>query len=69
MRIISGKYKGKVLEELTIEEYNKFSEVFGEDLYGEIDLKNCVEKRISAGGCGASSVTAQISYLKEFVSD
>ena len=60
---------GKVLEKMTLEEYNKFSEVFEDDLYPEIDLKNCVEKRISAGGCGKDSVEAQISYLKEFISD
>ena len=61
--------RGTVLEDLPIETYKEFSEVFEDDLYGEIDLKNCVKKRISAGGCGAASVASQISFLKEFISD
>ena len=55
---------GKVLEEVTIEEYKAFSEMFEKDLYNAIDLKNCVESRISAGGTGAASVNAQIEYLE-----
>jgi len=61
--------QGTVLEKLPLDTYKRFSEVFDDGLYLEIDLKNCVEKRISAGGCGSSSVDAQISYLKEFISD
>lgn len=55
---------GKVLESLELSEYRKFSELFCEDLYSEIDLKNCVEKRISAGGTSVSSVEAQISAVR-----
>ena len=55
---------GKVLETLELSEYNKFSDLFCDDLYSEIDLKNCVEKRISAGGTSVSSVEAQISAVR-----
>ncbi len=55
---------GKVLETLELSEYKKFSELFEGDLYSEIDLKNCVEKRISAGGTSVSSVEAQISAVR-----
>ncbi len=55
---------GKVLETLELSEYKKFSELFESDLYSEIDLKNCVEKRISAGGTSVSSVEAQISAVR-----
>ncbi len=55
---------GKVLETLELSEYKKFSELFCEDLYSEIDLKNCVEKRISAGGTSVSSVESQISAVR-----
>lgn len=55
---------GKVLESLELSEYRKFSELFCEDLYSEIDLKNCVEKRISAGGTSVSSVESQISAVR-----
>ncbi len=55
---------GKVLETLELSEYKKFSELFCEDLYSEIDLKNCVEKRISAGGTSVSSVESQICAVR-----
>ncbi len=55
---------GKVLETLELSEYKKFSELFESDLYSEIDLKNCVEKRISAGGTSVSSVESQISAVR-----
>ena len=56
---------GEVLETLTLEEYKKYSDIFENDLYNEIDLKTCVEKRISEGGTSVSSVIAQINYVKE----
>ena len=55
----------RVLEELTLEEYKKMSELFEEDLYTEIDLLTCVEKRISEGGTSVSSVVKQIAYVRE----
>lgn len=55
---------GKVLESLELSEYRKFSDLFDDDLYSEIDLKNCVEKRISAGGTSVSSVESQISAVR-----
>ncbi|MBQ6989857.1 MAG: argininosuccinate lyase, partial [Clostridia bacterium] len=39
--------EGKVLETLTLSEYKEYSDLFEEDLYGEIDLLTCVEKRTS----------------------
>ncbi len=57
---------GKVLEEVTIEEYKAFSEMFEKDLYDAIDLTACVESRISAGGTGFTSVKSQIAYLEDF---
>ena len=35
----------KTLDELTIEEYKSFNELFEEDIYDAIDLINCVQKR------------------------
>ena len=59
--------EGKVLETLPLEEYRKHSELFAEELYHEIALETCVEKRISAGGTGAQSVTAQLEAVKAFL--
>lgn len=56
--------EGKVLETLTLDEYKTFSDLFDEDLYPEIDLNTCVEKRSSEGGTSVQSVEAQIAYVK-----
>ena len=50
---------------MTLAEYKEFSPLFDEDLYGEIDLSTCVEKRISEGGTSLASIEAQIAYVKE----
>ncbi|MBR6765053.1 MAG: argininosuccinate lyase [Clostridia bacterium] len=55
----------KVLETVTLSEYKQFSELFEEDVYGEIDLVACVEKRISEGGTGFKSVESQIKYVNQ----
>ncbi|MBO7252166.1 MAG: argininosuccinate lyase [Oscillospiraceae bacterium] len=57
--------EGKVLETLELEAYRSYSELFAEDLYQDIDLLTCVEKRISEGGTSVASVEAQIAYVKE----
>ena len=57
--------EGKVLEELTLSEYAEFSELFEDDLYNEISLETCVEKRISEGGTSVKSVEAQIEFVRK----
>ena len=57
--------EGTVLEELPLETYRTYSELFDEMLYDAIDLTACVERRISEGGTSAESVRAQIAYVKE----
>ena len=56
--------ESKVLEELTLSEYRELSDLFEDDLYTEISLETCVEKRISEGGTSVKSVEAQIEYVK-----
>ena len=53
-----------VLEELPLETYLSYSELFESDLYEHIDLVTCVEKRISVGGTSTASVKAQIEWVK-----
>ena len=57
--------EGCVLEDLKLETYKEFSELFAEDLYNEIDLLTCVEKRISQGGTCIASVEQQLQYVQE----
>ncbi len=56
--------KGLVLETLPLERYKEYSELFEQDIFNEIDLTTCVEKRISEGGTSVASVEAQIKYIK-----
>ena len=58
---------GTVLEDMPLETYQTFSELFEGDLYEAIDLYKCVEKRISQGGTSVASVEAQIKYVKEIL--
>ena len=58
---------GKTLEELNLTEFKQFSDSFEEDIYEAISLKNCVEKRISAGSTGPSSFAAQEQYVRLFI--
>ena len=59
--------KGITLEEYSLEDYKKYSEIFENDLYQEISMQTCIKKRISKGSTGYESVKEQISYVKEFL--
>ena len=58
---------GCVLEDLPLTTYQALSELFEEDVYGEIDLLTCVQKRISTGGTSIASVEQQLQYVKDKV--
>ena len=55
------------IDDLTIEEFNKFSSIFEEDIYNAIDLLTCVEERSVIGGPSSSSVKIQIEILEKFI--
>ncbi len=60
--------KNTVLEDLPLEEYQKYSDLFEEDVYEAVDLKNCLLKRTSVGGPTPASVEKQIQDVKEHLS-
>ena len=55
------------IDDLTLEEFNKFSSIFEEDIYNAIDLLTCVEERSVIGGPSSSSVKIQIEMLEKFI--
>ena len=57
---------GNTLDNLPIEEYKAFSSLFEKDVYDAIDIKNCVNKRISVGGTAVTSVEKQINCVRKF---
>ncbi len=58
-----------VLEDLPFEKYKELSELFDEDVYTDISLEACVNKRISQGGTGPKSVQTQIDFVTGFLDD
>lgn len=60
--------KRTVLDALPLDAYKVHSDVFEEDLYNEISLETCVEKRISKGGTSVSSVEEQIAWVRKELS-
>ena len=59
--------KNTVLEELDITEYRQFHTLFETDVFEAIDLRRCVESRISAGGTNQASAEEQIKYIEKFI--
>ena len=57
--------KKTVLEDLPLEDYKQFSELFDEELYDAVNLENCVKRRISEGGTSIESVEKQIEFARE----
>ena len=57
----------KVLEEMALQEYKEFDSQFEADVFEAIDLRRCVESRISAGGTNQASADEQIKYIKQFI--
>ncbi|MBR3512504.1 MAG: argininosuccinate lyase [Clostridia bacterium] len=50
----------KVLDTISIEKYKEFSKLFEDDLYDEISLKTCIEKRNVIGGPAPEAVKKEI---------
>ncbi len=61
--------KGETLETLPLEIYRERCDLFGEDLYAEIDMKNCVEKRTSEGGPSAAAMKAEFVKIDKFLEE
>ena len=56
---------GEVLETLPLEKYKEYSDLFEQDLYDDIDLFTCVNKRNSVGGTSVQSIEQQIRFVRE----
>ena len=55
------------LDELPLEEYQKISPVFEEDIYEAISLKTCVEKRLTKGAPGHQVMVETIKAYEEYL--
>ena len=56
--------KGLTLETLPLEEYQKMTPLFTEDVYDAISLETCVRGRVSQGGPSPKAVAEQLKLVK-----
>jgi argininosuccinate lyase len=59
--------ESKTLETLSLDEYKALSPLFDEDVYGAINLENCVAQRRVPGGPAPEAVDKQIKSIREFL--
>ncbi|MDO5456665.1 MAG: argininosuccinate lyase [Eubacteriales bacterium] len=59
----------KSIDELTLEELQAFSPVFGEDIYDAISLETCVEKRLTIGAPGTDAMREVIRLSRSWLDE
>lgn len=60
--------KGISLDDMTLDEFKAISPVFEEDIYDAINLKTCVDKRLTIGAPGKEAMDKVIAINKEYLS-
>lgn len=58
---------GLTLEELSLDEFKRVNSAFDNDIYAEIDLKNCVNKRNVYGAPSSDTVKTNIKELRDVI--
>ncbi|MBR3751729.1 MAG: argininosuccinate lyase [Ruminiclostridium sp.] len=61
--------QGENLDTLTLEEFREVSDLFQEDIYQALYMKNCVNGRKAIGGPAAAEVARQIAAIEAFVAE
>ena len=62
--VLYCKKKSKTLNELSLEEYSKFSRLFKKDIFEYLNTKSIANMKISYGGTSKKSVLHQIENIK-----
>jgi len=60
--------KGCALDDLTLDEFRKYSPVIDNDIYEAISMKTCVMKRCTPGAPGPEAMKKVISEYKQYLS-
>jgi argininosuccinate lyase len=66
--VLHAIQEGKALEDLPFGELRKYSEKFDEDVYEAIDLRACMDAKLSEGGTARARVEAQIAAAEASLS-
>lgn len=59
--------KNSSIDMLSLDELQRISDQFEEDIYDAVSLKTCVEKRLTIGGPGLESMRKTISIYREWL--
>lgn len=61
--------KDMTLSELPLEEYQKISPVFEEDIYQAVSMETCVNKRVTKGAPGWAAMEAEIAECRKYLGE
>lgn len=61
--------KDKSIDDLSLEELKKFSELFEGDIYEAVSLKTCVERRLTVGAPGIKAMKSVLEVYKNYLED
>ncbi len=59
----------KAIDDMSLEEMQKFSPVFKEDIYDAISMQTCVSKRLTIGAPGPDAMKQEIASCEKFLAD
>ena len=61
--------KGIALDDMSLEEYQAISPVFGEDIYDAISMETCVNKRMTIGAPGPDMMKEVIGIYEKYLEE
>lgn len=61
--------KGIAIDDMSLDELKKFSDVFEEDVYDAISMETCVNKRLTVGAPGQEAMKKIIQINEEYLSE
>jgi len=67
--VVDAIAKKKALEELTIDEFKRFSHVIEQDVYVILSIESCLNKRNAKGGVSAVQISTTIKKAKNSLMD
>ena len=59
----------RALDDLSLDEFRKESDVFDNDIYDAISMKTCVSSRLTKGAPGRERMSEAIAYYKDYLRD
>ncbi|MDC9594308.1 argininosuccinate lyase [Xenorhabdus sp. IM139775] len=65
--VVAAIDRGKALEELSLLELQKFSQIISVDVYDVLSLQSCLDKRLAKGGVAQKQVKQAIAEAKQLI--